>query len=120
MIIESEGMGTTVTYKSLSSITIWNVNENLYFYIYVTLYKCKWKVNDRKDTDRVANGATFMLKVFVWILNSWRGARVAQSTKRPTHGFGSGHDLMVHRFDPRVGLWADNVEPAQNSLSQNK
>ena len=25
--------------------------------------------------------------------------------------FGSGHDLTVHEFEPRVGLWADGSEP---------
>ena len=25
--------------------------------------------------------------------------------------FGSGHDLMVHGFEPHVGLCADNSEP---------
>ena len=31
--------------------------------------------------------------------------------------FGSGHDLTVHEFKPHVGLWADSVEAAGNSLS---
>ena len=25
--------------------------------------------------------------------------------------FSSGHDLAVHEFEPRVGLWADGSEP---------
>ena len=25
--------------------------------------------------------------------------------------FGSGHDLAVREFEPRVGLWADGSEP---------
>ena len=25
--------------------------------------------------------------------------------------FGSGHDLTVREFEPRVGLWADSSEP---------
>ena len=25
--------------------------------------------------------------------------------------FGSGHDLVVHGFEPHVGLWADSSEP---------
>ena len=37
-----------------------------------------------------------------------RGAWVAQSVERPT---GSGHDLAVREFEPRVGLWADGSEP---------
>ena len=45
------------------------------------------------------------------------GTWVAPSVKHPTLGFGSGHDLMVHEFDPHVGLHADTMEPAWNSLS---
>ena len=45
------------------------------------------------------------------------GAWVARSVKHPTLGFGSGHDLMVHEFDPHGGLHADTMEPAWNSLS---
>ena len=37
--------------------------------------------------------------------------------ERPTLGFRSGHDLMVHGFEFCVGLCADNVEPAWHSLS---
>ena len=32
-------------------------------------------------------------------------------------GFSSRHDLMVHEFEPCVGLCADSVEPAWDSLS---
>ena len=42
---------------------------------------------------------------------------MAQSVKRLTLGFGSGHDLMVCEFKPRGRLCADNVEPAWDSLS---
>ena len=42
---------------------------------------------------------------------------MAQSVKRPTLGFGSGHDLTVREFDLRVGLCADSWEPAWDSLS---
>ena len=33
--------------------------------------------------------------------------------------FGSGHDLMVHGFEPQVGsvLTAENLEPASDSVS---
>ncbi|VFV20740.1 Hypothetical predicted protein [Lynx pardinus] len=34
------------------------------------------------------------------------GPWVAWSIKSPTLDFGSGHDLMVHGFEPCVGLWA--------------
>ena len=52
-----------------------------------------------------------------WHKNEVRGAWVAQSVKRPTLDFGSGHDLVVHEFEPHVGLWADSVEPAWDALS---
>ena len=37
---------------------------------------------------------------------------MAQSVKRPTLDFGSGHDLMVHAFEPRV-----SPEPAWDPAS---
>lgn len=47
---------------------------------------------------------------------------MAQSVERPD--FGSGHDLMVCEFEPRVGLCADSselrawsLEPASDSMS---
>ena len=42
---------------------------------------------------------------------------MAQSVKRPTLDFGSGHDLTVPEFGPRVGLCADSAEPAWDALS---
>ena len=42
---------------------------------------------------------------------------VAQSVKRPTPGFGSGHDLMVCEIEPQVGICADSEEAAWDSLS---
>ena len=44
------------------------------------------------------------------------GAWVAQSVKHPTLNFGSGHDLTVHEIQPYVGLCADSMEPAWDSL----
>ena len=41
-----------------------------------------------------------------------RGAWVAQSIKRPTPDFGSGHDLTLHEIGPRVRFCADSSEPA--------
>ena len=46
-----------------------------------------------------------------------RGTWGARSLKYPTLGFGSGHDLTVHEFEPCVGLCADSEEPAWDSLS---
>ena len=42
--------------------------------------------------------------------------RVAQVVKRPTLGFGSGHDITVCEFEPRIGLHTDSAEPAWDSL----
>ena len=41
---------------------------------------------------------------------------MAQSVKRPTLDFGSGHDLTVRGFEPHVGLSPDSAEPAWGSL----
>ena len=43
------------------------------------------------------------------------GAWVAKSIKHPTLGFGSGHDLTVHEFEPFIRLCG--VSTAWNSLS---
>ena len=45
------------------------------------------------------------------------GAWGAPLIKRPTLDFGLGHDLMVRRLKSYVGLRADSVEPAWDSLS---
>ena len=42
---------------------------------------------------------------------------MAQSVKRPTLDLSSGHDLTVCGFEPCVGLCADRVGPAWDSLS---
>ena len=42
---------------------------------------------------------------------------MVQSVKHLPLGFGSGHDLMVHRIESCVGLCADSMEPALDSLS---
>ena len=41
---------------------------------------------------------------------------MAQSVKRLTLGFGSGHDLAVCEFEPHTGLRTDSVETAWDSL----
>ena len=46
-----------------------------------------------------------------------RGAWVAQLVKSPTLDFDSGHELMVCEFKLRIGLCADSVETAWDSLS---
>ena len=45
------------------------------------------------------------------------GRLVAQSVKRLTLDFSSGHDLTISEFEPCVGLCADSAEPAWDSLS---
>ena len=45
-----------------------------------------------------------------------RSAWEARSVKSPTLDFGSGHDLTVREFKPHVGLGADSMEPASDSL----
>ena len=42
---------------------------------------------------------------------------MAHSVKHLTLDFGSGRDLMVCEFEPRVRLCADSAEPAWDSLS---
>ena len=42
---------------------------------------------------------------------------MAQLVKRLTLDFGSDHDLAVCEIEPGVGLCADTVEPAWDSLS---
>ena len=42
---------------------------------------------------------------------------MAQSVKRLTVDFGSSYDFMVCEFQPYVGLCADSMEPAWDSLS---
>ena len=42
---------------------------------------------------------------------------MAQLMKRLTLDFSSGHDIMVHEFEPHVRLHADAMEPAWDSLS---
>ena len=47
---------------------------------------------------------------------SW-GSWVAQSVKHQTLDFGSGHDLEVCDFKPRIGLCTDSEEPPWDSVS---
>ena len=42
---------------------------------------------------------------------------MAPSVKRLTLDLGSGGDLTVREFEPRIGLWADSTEPTRGSLS---
>ena len=41
---------------------------------------------------------------------------VAQLVEQLILGFGSGHDLEVHEFQPCVGLCIDSAEPAWDCL----
>ena len=47
----------------------------------------------------------------------YREAWVAQSVECLTLAFGTGHDLVVCEFKPRVGLCAYSAEPTCHSLS---
>ena len=59
----------------------------------------------------VADAITlFPLRWRVW--GRWGGSVTCQ-----TLHFDSGYDLTVHEFEPRVGLCADSVESAGDSLS---
>ena len=42
---------------------------------------------------------------------------MAQSIKRATLGFSSGHDLMFHEFEPHLGICAHSAEAAWDSFS---
>ena len=42
---------------------------------------------------------------------------MAQSVERPPLGFRSDHDLTAREIEPDIGLRADSVEPAWDSLS---
>ena len=42
---------------------------------------------------------------------------MAESVKHLTLDFGSRHGLMIRGIEPHVGLCADSVEPAWDSLS---
>ena len=39
---------------------------------------------------------------------------MAQSVKRPTLGFDTGHDLTGHELEPHIGLGAEITETALN------
>ena len=41
-----------------------------------------------------------------WLVTGYLGGSVGQASD-----FGSGHDLAVRGFEPRVGLWAVSSEP---------
>ena len=45
------------------------------------------------------------------------GHLMAQSVKRPTLDFSSGHDLAVCEFEPCIKLCADSTESAGDSVS---
>ena len=57
--------------------------------------------------------------IILWFIKKYEmwGAWVAQLVKCPTLGFGSGHDLMVHAFEPYIRLQANSAEPSWDSLS---
>ena len=69
---------------------------------------------------RSSNLFSSLVSIFVILTLSSlsdRGTWVAQSVKRLTLDFQSGHDLGVCEFEPHIGLHADSAEPAWDSLS---
>ena len=46
----------------------------------------------------------------------FQGTQAAQSVKNLILDFGSDHDVMVHEFEPHIGLCTDSTEPACVSL----
>lgn len=55
---------------------------------------------------------------YQWIKNiKFQGDWVSQSVEHPALGIGSGHHLMIHEFEPHIGLFADGVVPAWNLVS---
>ena len=60
--------------------------------------------------------STCVLHTFKTTGSHW-GAWVAQSVRRPSLGFGSGHDRRVCEFEPRIRLRADHAELAWDSVS---
>ena len=66
----------------------------------------------------IKNRCLIILIIFPFLkLYKFGGTWVAQLVKRPTQDFGSGHDLIVHEFEPHIRLCADSMEPAWNSFS---
>ena len=55
------------------------------------------------------------LECILWFgakMGDIRGTWMAQSVKRPTLSFGSGHDLKVHEFKPHIRLYAEGEKSA--------
>ena len=53
----------------------------------------------------------------VWFKQlDYRGAWVAQSVEGLALEIGSGHDLTVYEFRPRVGLHTGSSEPAKHQV----
>ena len=50
-------------------------------------------------------------------MSGWHLCKPPQSGKRPTLGFGSGYGIMAGEVEPHVGLCADSMKPAWDSLS---
>ena len=53
----------------------------------------------------------------MFVNSIYGGPWVAQLVGHLTLGFGSGHDLTVCEFEPRVGPWADGGQPVWDPLS---
>ena len=71
--------------------------------------KRRRRKKEKKDRKRERNTTTVLKTIQKW------GVWVAQLVKLPTLHFGSGHDLMVHEFEPHLRLHADSTEPDWDS-----
>ncbi|KAF0872644.1 MYCD protein, partial [Crocuta crocuta] len=66
---------------------------------------------------RTTLGTARFLKSFLYKHFYLRGTWLALSVKRQTPDFGSGHNLSVRGFRPRIGPCADGAEPAWDSAA---
>ena len=79
-------------------------------------------ISSKLSKTRASSGVFLILISFCSLFfpklrNRLKGTWVTQLVKGPTLGFGAGHELTVHEFEPHIGLCSDSVEPAWDSLS---
>ena len=77
------------------------------------------QMSQENDCDHVRGGPRVEMVSPTQALRTLQrgGTWVAQSVKRLTPGFGSGHDLTVGGFEPRVRLCANSAESLPGILS---
>ena len=74
-------------------------------------------IGNRKKKNEIQSTKTYHMPSSLLKATQRAPAWVAQSVERPALDFGSGHELMVCEFEPRIRLCADRAEPAWNFLS---